>query len=42
MLVMKFGGTSVGDGECFRNVAQIIMDTHANDDQVGHCSGGYF
>jgi len=29
MLVMKFGGTSVGDANCFRKVKEIIANAHA-------------
>jgi aspartate kinase len=28
MIVHKFGGTSVGDAQCFANVADIVMEYH--------------
>jgi len=34
MLVLKFGGTSVGDAEAIAQVAQIIKDTKENDPNV--------
>jgi aspartokinase/homoserine dehydrogenase 1 len=34
MLVMKFGGTSVGDARRFASVSRIIQDTKAKDERV--------
>jgi aspartokinase len=34
MLVMKFGGTSVGDVTRFDSVSQIIQDAKGKDEQV--------
>lgn len=34
MLVMKFGGTSVGNAELIAAVARIIQDAEADDDQI--------
>ncbi len=34
MLVMKFGGTSVGDAQCFADVAQIIQEARPESDEI--------
>ncbi|MGQ9584676.1 MAG: aspartate kinase [Anaerolineae bacterium] len=34
MLILKFGGSSVGDAQCFRNVAAIIQEAKARDKDV--------
>jgi aspartate kinase len=34
MLVMKFGGTSVGDAACFRKVRQIIAETRGSHSRL--------
>jgi aspartate kinase len=42
-LLMKFGGTSVGDGDCIRRVVDILEPHHTAGDEVGvvvsACSG---
>ena len=34
MIVHKFGGTSVGDAQCFANVAEIVTDQHLRPDSA--------
>jgi len=34
MIVHKFGGTSIGDAQCFANVADIIIEHHNRADQM--------
>ncbi len=34
MLVMKFGGSSVGDAKCFAQVVQIVQEAYAKDREI--------
>ncbi len=34
MRVMKFGGTSVGDAQCFANVAHLVQEARSEDRQI--------